>query len=204
MIVLVVPDATDDDDLVTPLNGFLTSLLEDMRPDEVHIVRIRNWFDHKWLGYSGRGVVDFPGADFAGIDVALDDVRQTELTFPPFTPKRVSGQHSFRRVSGGQYELFDRPPLHVATVGGRNKDLHRRVTLQAESAVFAWFASGSLTNGRGALMVYAVDQGTASGWYVSFIRTKGWQVHRTKGVDQNRIEGWFQRKAASPAAPGDT
>jgi hypothetical protein len=50
---------TDDPVFITLLNSLLLRLAEEDKPQELWIIQIDNWFDHKWLRFSGIGVVDF-------------------------------------------------------------------------------------------------------------------------------------------------
>jgi hypothetical protein len=191
VIVHIPYDASDDELLITAWNNLLANLVEGQRPEHVFFIRIRNWFDHKWLGYSGSGVVDFP-AGYPFPDVALEEMRQDELTVPPFTPQRVAAELAFCRTAESRYDVAPKAPrVHRQTYAGHNKSLHRRVTNLTDSGLFFWFSSGSQDNGRAALMSYAVHDRTASGWYASFVRSDSWRVHLTKGIDRREIVEYF-------------
>src|SRR6266571_4801101 len=64
--------------------------LEAMAVRGLFVVRIDNWFDHKWLYYSGKAAYD--------PDAALDEFprKGRQFIFPPFTPNRVIAQDCFR------------------------------------------------------------------------------------------------------------
>lgn len=53
---------------------------------EVHVVRVRNWFGRKWLGYSGMEAVAFPQGYALDVHTALSESHQSNVTFPPFSP----------------------------------------------------------------------------------------------------------------------
>lgn len=53
------------------------------------VVRVRGWFDQKWLRFSGRGRVPFEHFQLSHPGVALEPFWQDQLTFPPFTPARI-------------------------------------------------------------------------------------------------------------------
>ena len=66
------------------------------------VIRIDNWFDHKWLNFSGIGRVAF--GQYIGTwfdrDTALDEFHQQGMksTFPPFTPNRVITQDFYKKT----------------------------------------------------------------------------------------------------------
>jgi hypothetical protein len=70
------------------------------RPAAYHIVAVQDYFDSKWLGFTGK-VLGAVG------------VRGTLTTFPPFHPHRVVREQRFARArSGADYEVVsDFEPL---------------------------------------------------------------------------------------------
>src|SRR5271167_1999863 len=76
---------TDDPGFIALLNSLVQGLISDRAPEELWIIRIDNWFDHKWLGFSGMGLVasDIPIDRY---DTVKAESYQEKLTFPPFTP----------------------------------------------------------------------------------------------------------------------
>src|SRR5262245_21069753 len=112
MIVNVSPKPGDDPSYLASLCGMLAALVEQHRPEVVHLVRVDNWFDHKWLRFSGIGRVAFERGH-PKIDTALDAMWQTELTFPPFSPGRVVNEESFRRESSSRYARTDDVLIHA-------------------------------------------------------------------------------------------
>ena len=77
MIVNIPQKSSDDPVFLTTLNGMLANLVHAHQPSEVHFFRIDGWFDHKWLGYSGKARVAFDGQPW--IDTALDPVWREKL-----------------------------------------------------------------------------------------------------------------------------
>jgi hypothetical protein len=57
------------------VDHIIAALVSRDAPAEVYLVHIDNWFDHKWLTYSGYGAVPFYGS----IGVAKAEHRQTDL-----------------------------------------------------------------------------------------------------------------------------
>ena len=73
------------------------------------IIQIDNWFDQKWLGFSGYGLAT-SGIPLDRFDTVKVEVYGDKLTFSPFTPNRVLGQWSYVRSERG-YEESALPQL---------------------------------------------------------------------------------------------
>lgn len=87
-VMIAIPtNETDDPEFIELVRRVIAGLLTANPVEEVFVVRIDNWFDDKWLNFSGIGRVRFD--DFRiDIDTALDEFRQEKVTFPPFNPNR--------------------------------------------------------------------------------------------------------------------
>jgi hypothetical protein len=125
-------EVTDDDDaaFIDSVGAIVSGLAFRSRPSLLCIVRVRKWFDHRWLRMSGKGRVSFehhPG-------VALDAMYQHHLTFPPFAPTRVASEQHWQRTAQGDYALH-KPTFFVHSMQRRhsNTNLHRRVADAAAS-----------------------------------------------------------------------
>lgn len=57
MAIGVPVGETDDPYFIALLNSIVQKLADRTMPDEVWVVKIDNWFDHKWLPFSGISVL---------------------------------------------------------------------------------------------------------------------------------------------------
>jgi hypothetical protein len=177
---------TDDNDFVELFNSMLTRLLAELAPQKLWVIQIDNWFDHKWLRFSGNGAVasNIPMDRLASVKV---EFHQDKLTFPPFSPNRVLGQWSFVR-SGDSYveaPLLQMP--HSTERRSSNLNLHRRAETADGSALFVWYSGNTLKNGRGSVMVYSISDSEPVCWFASFGRSEVWSVKQTKNVDREYV-----------------
>ena len=179
---------TDDPFFIERVDRILRRIAATLEPHQLWLVQIDNWFDHKWLRFSGIGTVDFPlPALGVGEHGALEEFWQDRLTFPPFAPNRVLGQWSFVRQGDSYVEkpLFKLP--HSFERQSSDANLQRRVQDFADSAVFIWYSSNSVANGRNSLMVYAVGNGKTMAWFASLVRENDWELRSTKGVSREQV-----------------
>ena len=128
---------TDHPEFVKMIESVLNRLDAWYSPDEVFIIRVRGWFDHKWLNFSGKGRVHFDSPIPNHPQVALDEFFQDQITFPPFTPKRILSQE--RWVYDDQ--MSKNPLPHRRRYQRSAMNLHRRIKDHSKSAMFIWYSS---------------------------------------------------------------
>jgi hypothetical protein len=175
---------------LTALNGMLANLVNAHQPNEVHFFRIDRWFDHKWLGYSGKARVAFDGQPW--VDTALDPVRREKLTFPPFNPKRVLEQISFQRIENAYRLNGNARTMHGRLRSHSAKNLQNRIAEFTQSGLFVWYSSDTGLIDHASVMSYAVEGDAVQSWFASFRKKEGfWRVHRVKGFNETDVQNWF-------------
>src|SRR5271165_3435238 len=102
------------------------------------IIRIDNWFDHRWLNFSGKGRVAYgpTGIPSYDPDTALDEFHRqgTKTTFPPFNPNRVITQDFYRRGATSYALEEDGPWVHSAAKERSSANLRRRIATHNNSS----------------------------------------------------------------------
>src|SRR2546430_17270184 len=102
MTIKLLINSNDDPQFVELVTQIISGLIRDSSPREVFVMKIDNWFDHKWLTFSGIGWVRLD--DFRlDLNTALDEFRRGNVTFPPSTPTRVIAVCYFLRGGDGAY-----------------------------------------------------------------------------------------------------
>ena len=187
------PEPNDDPAFLACLDQIISGVIARSRPEEVYIIRIDNWFGHKWLTFSGIGRVHFDDSGLLGRDVALGEFHADRVTFPPFNPKRVRSQVYFCSTTKGYYEeqaparLIHRPKRQHSS-----QNLDHRVVDFSDAGVFIWFSSETAGNSRGSVMAYSVNGTDVSTWFASFSRDDKWRINRVKGISRNDVESMVQ------------
>jgi hypothetical protein len=182
---MVTIDATERDDpqFIELVNGVLGSAVRLYRPDDIYIVQIDHWFDHKWLAFSGK-VLGAVG------------VSKARLTLPPFNPNRVVRQVCYEAVEAA-YSLASSPPLHIDQWSDAN--MQRFVDRVSESGVFVWYSGGTGSSDAASLLLYQASEGEASGSYASFKKKGGWMLNKVEGISRRELSALL---GPSPAAHG--
>ncbi|HKO16169.1 MAG TPA: hypothetical protein VJU87_08015 [Gemmatimonadaceae bacterium] len=158
------------------------------RPESVRVVQVDDWFDSKWVAFSGKlvGAVGF---------------RTRDLTVPPFHPNRVLRELGYCRDAAAAGYVPDpaAPPLHAAQPSERNTRRHLR--LVAPGAACFWYTSASAPSKRGALMAYVPTEGEYWAWYVALARAEpAWRVTRRKGITPGEQETLERAGSGTPAS----
>ncbi len=135
-------DETDDAMFLEAVGDTLNGMLLETKVAGVSVVKIRDWFGPKWLGFSGKKL----GA------VA---VHKLPLTLPPFHPNRVLSQrfYAFNADSLAYEKVWPPFRLHIQQPSEQNTD--RRFNNFIASGALVWVSSDSARTGNGALMIYA-------------------------------------------------
>jgi hypothetical protein len=193
MNIQIAADQADDTAFIDLLNSLLRGVAVRCQPEELYVVQIDNWFDHKWLRFSGNGSVYFPFPAFMNrFDAAKHAFHQEKVTFPPFTPNRIVSQRRFERVSRQYAETPAGIGPHSTEQQRSARNLHRRIADLVSSACFVWYSSNTLVNGKASIMVYTVMRGEVASWFASFNRNSGWKLEQTKGRSKEDIQELMQ------------
>ena len=181
----------DDPEFVELVRQVISGCTDDCFPDKVFVIKIDNWFDHKWLGFSGKGRVGFGffGDYLVDMDTALDEFRQDQITLPPFSPRRVIEEYFFLRDESGRYSGPNpRPYVHQRKLAPSSHNLHKRIVDGVDSAILVWFSSNTKQNQRGSIMVYEVKGSDVHPWYAGLAKEEGWRVMQTKGITPEQVQ----------------
>lgn len=182
-------DPADDDAYVACVERIVAGMVFRFRPGRVCVIRVKRWFDHRWLRFSGKGRVPFDAPSPSHPGVALDEVYADQLTFPPFAPTRIASEHHWSRRADGDYELIDDGfRVHRSDRAHSATNLHRRVADETDGALFVWFSSGDARDGRGSVMVHSVCDGVPLPWFASLVQSDGrWDVAEVKGLGRQEV-----------------
>ena len=190
----ILTKQNDDPEFVELVKRLLAGCIDHSFPDIIIVIQIDNWFDYKWLGFSGKGRVGFPFMLNVDLDTALDEFRQDQITLPPFSPKRVIAEYYFQREANGEYSARDpRTHLHQTELAASSQNLHKRIADRFDSAVLVWFSSNTKQNLRGSIMVYEVKGREVSPWYAGLAKDEQWRVLQIMGSTTNRVQSLLRK-----------
>ncbi len=149
----VFGDETDDETFIEIVSDVVNGMLLATKVAGVSVVKIRDWFGPKWLGFSGKKL----GA--LGISAA-------RLTIPPFHPNRVLSQkfYAYHADSLAYEKVW--PPFLLHIHQHSEDNFKRRVAKYIPSGALVWYSSDSARTGNGALMIYVtIDKQFRCGYF---------------------------------------
>ena len=183
---------SDDPEFLKLVANMLVGLAGGRVPRELHLIHIDNWFDHKWLGFSGKTLG------------ALGVWKKGErLTVPAFTPKRVLSHQYFSRPN--EAAPFDEvpPPKEIHLNVWSAVNLQRRISEIAHRAALVWYSSNTRTNRKGAIMAYIPNNSGYDTWYASLAAEDTWRVEKTKEITKADVESLIANASRGDVQQGD-
>ena len=145
-------DETDDQTFIEKVSDVINGMLLDTKVAGISVVKIRDWFGPKWLGFSGK-------------KLGAIGIHKYVLTLPPFHPHRVLSQRFYAyHADSLAYEKVW-PPFRLHIKQPSEKNFERRVGKYLPSGALVWYSSDSARTGQGALMIYVTIERFRCGYF---------------------------------------
>lgn len=175
----------DAPEFIEIINEIMGTLVFQYSIKEVVFIKIKNWFDHKWLNYSGKTVVPFYSGGLENFpEVALRDVWRDKVSIPPFNPNRVIYSKYFYKQPTGNKRI----KYKIHRKRNASSSLHNRIDQYTSDGLVLWFSSNTISNQRGSLMVYRIQENQVNSWYATIENIDGWKITKTKGIGINELK----------------
>lgn len=165
--------AQDDPRFVQLAENVIVSCVDMYSPVWFSVMHLDNWFDEKWLGFSGK----FLGA--VGVWHRTDNLR-----FPPFIPSRIQKSTGYERKDGG----YEGRPAWCHRYQHSGENLHRPFARSSRDSLFFWYSGRSAESGHASLMLYGRKDDENFAWYASFRRADEWSLNKTKDISRREME----------------
>lgn len=184
-----VPRYFGDDPGFLEIVEFFVWWISHDKKDDLFAIRVDNWFDRKWLGFSGNVPYTFSYGggvpDFATTQPIWKGLgKRAATTFPPFVPNRIVRETHLKTADGWVSRTGNPERVHPLEKRRSEANLDRKILSSFKNAAFIWFSSRSEANGRGTIMLYSVRDEVCAGFWVSYLRKDRWQVDRTICIDR--------------------
>ena len=177
---------------------FISGLVKAFDPKELYVTQLDNWFDSKWLSFSGK------------VSGALGVWKyEDNATIPPFHPKRITGEGILDKIEPiteeqvsyklrSDYDKF----IHVNQPSENN--LNRKIKLISKDALFVWYSENTDSNNIGCIMIYLVKNDEVNTFYVSFENKmdldnmENWNIRKVVGINSSEIKQYLDTGASFP------
>lgn len=163
----------DDPDFILNCEKIIQNRIDLWKPTDIFVTRIDNWFDQKWMKFSGTIMHEI-------------SVWKEETTIPPFHPNRVESSEFYTRTAKQLVKKEISKTLHIHQESKDN--LKRNISEFTNNGLFIWYSGNSKLNGVGTLMCYLVKESECQPFFISLTEKKNWNVSQIKGVLRNEIQ----------------
>jgi hypothetical protein len=170
-------------DFIHIIEDIIDGFLNKREIEDVVVIKIKNWFDHKWLKFSGNGIIHWDSTLHPD-KVALAEHYKDKITIPPFNPNRILYQKLFSRL-GTENKKLDKS-LHTKQWSSSN--LNNRIHTKTNNGLFVWFSSNTISNQKGSLMIYRVEKENVQTWYLSIENKTKWTITKVKGANLDNFQ----------------
>lgn len=171
----------DNIDFIKKVQVLVNEIISDLDPHEIFLFKVDNWFDTKWLNFTGK------------VLGALGTWNYNHAQrIPPFSPNRIMEESYFQKDKFGTYSK-DNFEGEIHKRQSSEKYIYRRIVDVSDSAVFIWYSSNTIVNGQGSLMVYPVENKKCEPFYVGFKKNKEWDIVKAPGSNKKALEYYLER-----------
>ncbi len=164
----------DNCDFLDNLEKIIYDCVLKWKPQDIFITRVDNWFDGKWLKFSGT------------IMHELAISKLVEVTIPPFHPNRIESCDKYFFQDETYLRTDINEPLHILQISKDN--LKRKIVKFSKSGLFVWFSSKSKINDNGSLMIYSVCNNECFAFYASLTLERNWKANKSVGLTKKAID----------------
>lgn len=171
----------DNIDFIKKVQILVNEIISDFNPKEIFLFKVDNWFDKKWLNFSGKVLGALGTWDY-----------NENSRIPPFSPNRILEQGYYNKTELGNYERKEfEVKIHKRQAVELN--INRRIVAISNSAVFIWYSSNTIKNGHGSLMIYPIENKKCDPIYVGMKKNKEWDIISALGINRKIIETIIER-----------
>lgn len=188
---------SDDGQFIKIISKMFSDMAMRFRVDELYLTRVDNWFDHKWLGFSGKLLFELE----TGMDISISQTQPIwkggkDVTLPPFSPNRIEGQWHYKISREQDSLILTTKQLHSLCQKNSSENLQSRVLDTCPCGLLLWFSSNTKKNRRGSILVYHTHDESVFTWYVAFEKHEKWKVLKTKNINTDSVRKVFNNYAA--------
>ncbi len=161
----------DDERFISRVEEAIEKIVLKNKPQSIYLIKIDNWFDSKWLKFSGKSLGAF-------------GVFNDELAVPPFVTNRVVYEKLFSlETENKEYKISPkRKDIHISQDSESN--LHRKIKTLFPNSAFLWFSGNTIKNKRGTVMSYFPFEDEYISMHIEF-ESPEWKAKNSHGLSKN-------------------
>ena len=188
---IILPEDDDSNAFISLINYTIDNIIHEYDVKEIVYVKIENWFDHKWLNYSGNSVIkfDFGGLEALQRDAALQPEWREKISIPPFNPNRVVYSKYYLTKATGNIKI----KKSINKYRSSNDNIHNRIENYISDGIAIWFSSNSKELQKGSLMIYRIQDNKVTTWYATIENNNGCKFSKAKGIDLGKLKNYVEK-----------
>jgi len=134
---------TDDPEFINIVKKIIIGNIIVSSQKKIFIVKVDNWFNHKWLGYAG-------GYHHLG----LNHTPPEDVALPPFSENRMESKNYYEFNENSEDHMKLEPPKDIPPYDIQIPEASRRIRKNFPGVGFFWYSGNTATNNKGSLMGY--------------------------------------------------
>ncbi len=174
MIPTITKDSDDHILFIENLNKISQHWIKNYEVNDIFITKIDNWFDQKWMRFSGTIMHEISVWAIFNIKI------------PPFHPNRVKRTNFYKKQDDIYFKSDVQSPLHIYQTSSDN--LKRKIIDVTTDGLLIWYSGNSELNGVGSIMTYLVKDGECETSFITLKKEKEWSASQTNGVLMREIK----------------
>jgi len=157
-------------------------------PLDCYIFEIDNWFDSKWLKFSGKIL--------GAVGIWISDT-----TIPPFNPNRITRWAQFSKTGRNGEEFYKKKSspdqIHIYQPSGEN--LNRKISQFTRDGMFIWYSGNAEDNAFGSILIYFIRDRKTRQIYICLKDNKKqtnqdsrWIIHKNVGITSQELDNLIE------------
>ncbi|PCJ64887.1 MAG: hypothetical protein COA58_11480 [Bacteroidetes bacterium] len=176
---LLTKKDNDNPNFILNCEKIIQNRIELWKPNDVFVNRIDNWFDEKWMKFSGTIMSEL-------------SIWKGETTIPPFHPNRIESSDFYQKAAEQYMKKENLKTLHIYQESKNN--LKRYLSEFTNDGLFIWYSGNSKVNDLGTLMCYLVTKSECQPFFITLSKKNEWNVSQTKGILRKEIQTIIERE----------
>ncbi len=180
MIPTISKDRDDQVLFIENLNKIICHSVNSYNTKDIFITKIDNWFDQKWMCFSGTLMHE----------ISIWAI--SEIKIPPFHPNRVRDTSFYEKQDDLYVKSELQSPLHIFQKGSAN--LKRKIIDITTDGLLIWYSGNSESNEVGTIMIYIVKEEECQPLFITFKKGKDWNASQTSGILMKEVKEILETK----------
>jgi hypothetical protein len=167
----------DDEEFVYLAKKIIIGNFIECSQEKVFVVKVDNWFNHKWIGYGG-----------GYYHLGLSHTPAKDITLPPFSKNRILSSHYYEFDENQSEYLEKNPVKDIPKYNIEIPQASRMLRKRFPEIGFVWYSSNTKEQKKGSVMAYIWTTEGPSPWYIGFTCKQLWKPYKMIGIHERELQ----------------